>query len=114
VSVGLPPTNECAQTRNRPGGIRVSLDRKCAEIGPLIVVISEGVENGGGGNVEGGPGGGVVLELRDALDHEIVGEGLKTSYRDGIAVDIMRPGYAASGVTATSLEITRRSRLSRG
>jgi hypothetical protein len=24
-----------------------------------------------------------VLELRDAVDHEIVGEGLKTSYRDG-------------------------------
>jgi hypothetical protein len=114
VSVGLPPTNERAQTRNRPGGIRVSLDRQCAAIGPLIVVISEGVENGGGGSVEDGPGGGVVLELRDAVDHEIVGESLKTSYRDGIAVDIMRPGYAASGVAATSLEITRRSRLSRG
>jgi hypothetical protein len=55
-----------------------------------------------------------VLELRDAVDYEIVGEGLKTGYRDGIAADILRPGYAASGVAATSLEITRRSRLSRG
>ena len=44
--------------------------------------------------------------------HEIVGEGLTTGYRDVIAADIMRPGYAASGVTATSLEITRRWRLS--
>ena len=55
-----------------------------------------------------------MLELRDAVDHEIVGEGLKTGYRDGIAADILRPGYAVSGVTAISLEITRRSRLSRG
>jgi hypothetical protein len=66
VSVGLPPTNERAQTRNRPAGVRVSLDRQCAEVGPLIVGMSEGVENGGGGDVEDGPGGGVVLELRDA------------------------------------------------
>jgi len=66
------------------------------------------------GDVEDGPGGGVVLELRDAVDHEIVGEGLETGYRGGIAADILRPGYAASGVTATSLEITRRWRLSRG
>ena len=108
----MPPTNERAQTRNRPA--RVSLDRQCAEVGPLIVGISEGIENGEGGDVEDGPGGGVMLELRDAVNHEIVGERLKTDYRDGIAADIMCPGYAVPGVTTTSLEISRRSRLSRG
>ena len=75
----------------------VLLDRQCAEINPLIVGISEGVENGGGGDVEDGPGGGVVLEFRDAVDHEIVGQGLKTGRRDRIAEDIMRPGHHRVG-----------------
>jgi hypothetical protein len=61
------------------------LDRQCAEVGPLIVGISERVENGGGGDVEDGPGGGIELEFRDAVDHEIVGHGLKGGCRDGIA-----------------------------
>jgi len=55
-----------------------------------------------------------VLEFCDAVDHEIVGQGLKTGRRDRIAEDIMRQVTTASGVTATSLEIRRRSRLSRG
>jgi hypothetical protein len=55
-----------------------------------------------------------VLEFRDAIDHEIVGHGLKTGCRYGIAEDVMRPVTAAAGVTVTSLEIRRRSGLSRG
>jgi len=45
-----------------------------------------------------------VLEFCDAVDHEIVGQGLKTGRRDRIAEDIMRQVTTASGVTATSLE----------
>jgi hypothetical protein len=44
------------------------LDRQSAEINPIIVGISEGVESGGGGDVENGPGGGVVLEFCDTVD----------------------------------------------
>jgi hypothetical protein len=38
-----------------------------------------------------------VLEFRDAIDHEIVGQGLKTGCRDGIAEDVMRPGHRGGG-----------------
>ena len=45
----------------------------------------ERVENGGGGDVEDGSGVGIELEFHDAVDHEIVGHGLKGGCRDGIA-----------------------------
>jgi len=87
----LPPTKARAQSRNRPARVRVLLDRQSAKINPINRRMSEGVENGGSGDVEDGPGGGVVLEFCDAVDHEIVGQGLKTGRRDRIAEDIMRP-----------------------
>ena len=46
-----------------PCRVRVLLDRQSAKIDPIIVGISEGVENGGNGDVKDGPGGGVVLEF---------------------------------------------------
>jgi hypothetical protein len=53
-----------------------------------------------------------VLEFRDAIDHEIVGQGLKTGCRDGIAS--CAQVTAAAGVTVTSLEIRRAGEASSG
>ena len=72
---GEPVRRIAADERPRPAPqppcrVRVLLDRQCAEINPLIVGISEGVENGGSGDVEDGPGSGVVLEFRDKTNYE--------------------------------------------
>jgi len=56
--------------------------RSLATADPLIVRISEQVENGGD----------VELQFRSAIDHEIVGHDLKTGHHDGIAEDVSRQG----------------------
>jgi len=113
VSVGLPPTKARAQSATAlPGpGIAGSSEHQDQ---------SNHRRNIGRGRKRRKrrrrrrPGGGVVLEFCDAVDHEIVGQGLKTGRRDRIAEDIMRPGHHRVGRHRHIARNQRRSRLSRG
>jgi hypothetical protein len=62
----------------------------------------------------GHAGGRVELQLRDAVDHELIGHCLKAGCRDRVSEYVLRPGYGAGRLTVRVLETRRRSRLSRG
>jgi hypothetical protein len=57
----------------------------------------EGVDDGGGGDIEDRPGVGGELEFHDTVDDEIVGHALKSGGGHGIAEDILRPAYRGGG-----------------
>ena len=78
--------------------VGVLWDHQGAEVGPLIVGVAEGKENGFGGDVEDWPSRGFELELRDAVDRESVGRILKRGgCRNGVAENILRPSHDCSG-----------------
>ena len=77
--------------------VLILLDRQRSEIGPFVGGILEGVDDGGGGDIEDRPGCGVELDLCDALDHQHVMHRLEGRRGDSISPDVMRPGHLRWG-----------------
>ena len=96
--VGGGPADEAARPGAQPPvGVGILQHRERPEVGPFVVGIAEGIDDGGSRDVEDRPGDRVELDPSDAVDRYRVAHGLEGRGRHRIAPDVMRPADACLG-----------------